>query len=126
MAFPFHDSPTYPTIKSMEQWEKVKSSKVEMLIHLLQHHLSNDEHQAVDWTEVDGAKVPMWRNHDGNPMDLDIRQFDTDLMSKGKRKILVYMEFPMMAPLLQSVWDILYDCTVTLTGPFAGLEAAWH
>ena len=110
MAFPRHKSPTYPAVSTLEEWAAVKSSKVELLIKLLHHHLLHDEHQQVDWMDVDSLSVPMWRDVGGCPVDGGRHHVDASLMTSGTRKILVYHEFPMMAPLLVSVSGVQSSC----------------
>jgi hypothetical protein len=101
VAFPHHISPTYPAVSTDEEWRKVSSSKVELLVKLVQHHLLDDSHQKVDWMDVDGLSVPIWKDGSGCPVDA--QDVDDSLMAKGTRKILVYHEFTMMTALLVSV-----------------------
>ncbi|KAG2337010.1 hypothetical protein BDR05DRAFT_952938 [Suillus weaverae] len=84
---------------SLTEWDKVRSTKVDTLIKVLGWQLESNMHHIfkVDkedaMTEAGGAaKVP-------NAQYVAM----PDLMTRGMRKILVYIEFPMMAPLLISV-----------------------
>ncbi|KAG0693135.1 P-loop containing nucleoside triphosphate hydrolase protein, partial [Suillus ampliporus] len=122
VAFPHHTSPTYPGVRSMIEWVPVKSSKVEMLVTLIGWQLESDDHhifpvedddastEAPESAIVPSAPAPV--DPEAPPLETptpisqnpNARYVEmTDLMSKGTRKILVYIEFPMMAPLLVSV-----------------------
>ncbi|KAG2122464.1 P-loop containing nucleoside triphosphate hydrolase protein [Suillus bovinus] len=51
VAFPHHTSPTYPAVKSLAEWQTVKSSKVDTLVNVLGWHLENDEHDIFIWSK---------------------------------------------------------------------------
>lgn len=124
VAFPNHTTPIYPVVATLEEWNGVRSSKVDLLVKLLHHHLLDDKHQQVDWVDVDGLSVPMWRDAGGCPMEGGPREVDTSLMTLGTRKILIYHEFPMMAPLLVSVSDLYVYHLFTMLMTIEGIEAS--
>jgi hypothetical protein len=124
-------------VKSLEEWDKVRSTKVDTLVTLLAWHLESDSQttfniedwntntaQGADLQTAVNVEEPIASALDANPMDqsdgyvpqqsnntitgkVNARYVEMlDLMTMGKRKILVYMEFPMMAPLLVSVLQL--------------------
>lgn len=95
VSFPHHTSPNYESLKTLDEWTKVKSTKVEALISLLTWHLTSDDHQQIKAGEESAFLA--------NSSSCGAEKAPDDLMTMGARKILVYMEFPMMAPLLVSV-----------------------
>ncbi|KAG1759110.1 hypothetical protein EDD22DRAFT_956196 [Suillus occidentalis] len=112
VAFPRHTSPTYPTVKTLGEWSNVRSTKVDVLVTLLTWHLESDGHPVHQFNvdsnfgKVEGQEAyPNARN-----------QKFPHLMSMGKRKILVYTEFPMMVPLLSSVLKLHNIVPLTLNG----------
>jgi hypothetical protein len=95
----------------LDEWAEVRSSKVTSLIELLQWHLKSDNRDVFKNldkppTEEDSGSDVM-DMEDGGMKDL------TGLMNMGTQKILVYMEFPMMAPLLVSVSPYEYGPLLT-------------
>ncbi|KAG2357496.1 P-loop containing nucleoside triphosphate hydrolase protein, partial [Suillus spraguei] len=107
VAFPHHQSPTYPVMKSLAEWDTLRSTKVDTLIMLLAWHLESDEHVTFDIDEetTKGAGPPPSNQlADPLPATPNAKYIAMlDLMMMGTRKILVYIEFPMMAPLLLSL-----------------------
>ncbi|KAG2063203.1 hypothetical protein BDR04DRAFT_1164116, partial [Suillus decipiens] len=111
VAFPFHNSPHYPPVNTFEEYDKVRSTKVDYLMTILRWHLISDDHgvyrdldkqvteeeQQIQEDEYDEATDPDIVG------EYAISRPVPDLMHRGKRKILVFMEFPMMAPLLVSI-----------------------
>jgi SNF2 family DNA or RNA helicase len=101
----------------LDEWDKVRSTKVDTLVTLLGWHLESDNNAAFSMED------PTASMHDPTLMDqsggdapqqcganntvtrkVNMRYVEMPgLMTMGTRKILVYMEFPMMAPLLVSV-----------------------
>ncbi|KAG1718438.1 P-loop containing nucleoside triphosphate hydrolase protein, partial [Suillus lakei] len=107
VVFPHHQSPTYPVVKSLDEWDTLRSTKVDTLIKLLAWHLESDDHATFN-IEEDTAKdeIPPPSNQlaDTPPARPNAEYIAMpDLMTRGTRKILVYIEFPMMAPLLLSL-----------------------
>lgn len=111
-------------MKTLEEWSNVRSTKVDVLVTLLTWHLESDGHPvhefnvdgnftegAADEAHVKSAGAESSQRDsedDGKDEGQDIfpnarNQKFPHLMSMGKRKILVYTEFPMMVPLLSSV-----------------------
>ncbi|KAG2136436.1 hypothetical protein DEU56DRAFT_756342 [Suillus clintonianus] len=110
VAFPYHDSPIYPAVRTLDQYYEKRSTKVETLMTILRWHLSSDAngvYRDLDKKLTDEEQQQLDEEYDP-ATDLDVvghHALDThlpDLMKMGKRKILVFMEFPMMAPLLIS------------------------
>ncbi|KAG1784565.1 P-loop containing nucleoside triphosphate hydrolase protein [Suillus plorans] len=136
-AFPRHTSPIYPIVKTLEEWSNVRSTKVDVLVTLLTWHLESDEHPVhefnVDSNFTEGAADQAHvKNAGAEPSQRDseddVKNEGQDLcpntrnqkfphlMSMGKRKILVYTEFPMMVPLLSSVLKLHNIVPLTLNG----------
>ncbi|KIL63772.1 hypothetical protein M378DRAFT_11866 [Amanita muscaria Koide BX008] len=78
----------FPSFKSVEQWEKRPGSKLLVLIRLLKHLLQDD---AIDHVKVEGSEVvyPPPPQHEGAE-------------PTRTRKILVYYEYPMTTPSIES------------------------
>lgn len=107
MVFPHHQSPTYPVVKSLAEWDTLRSTKVDTLIKLLAWHLESDDHDTFnidEETPKDDIPPPSNQLVDTPPARPNAEYIAMpDLMTRGTRKILVYIEFPMMAPLLLSL-----------------------
>ncbi|KAG1748546.1 hypothetical protein EDB19DRAFT_1825600 [Suillus lakei] len=138
VTFPHHTSPTYPAVKSLTDWDKVRSSKVDTLVTLLAWELESDNHYIFHVKDDDtnteageSAKVPSPppapKEKDASPelqetpkpniLKPNVRYAEmTDLMTRGTRKILVYIEFPMMAPLLVSVLKLFNIIPLVIHG----------
>ncbi|KAM6488891.1 P-loop containing nucleoside triphosphate hydrolase protein [Amanita muscaria] len=78
----------FPSFKSIEQWEKRPGSKLLVLIGLLKHLLKDD---AIEHVKVEGSEVvyPPPPQHEG-------------AVPTRTRKILVYYEYPMTTPSIES------------------------
>jgi TATA-binding protein-associated factor len=79
----------WPTFRSLEEWEPVKSTKMEILAQICAHYLSHDDVKDVIF-------------EDGRPVFPPTPEV-TDAKTQKTRRIIVYGEFPSMAPLLQNV-----------------------
>ena len=124
-AFPFHESPSYPIVTTHAEYSAVRSTKADMLIALIRSHLSTDsltpvsfdhrpEHPYIiganefpilnrPWIPGPGANVSphlLW-----TPLERD-ESVQMPSLDEGSRKILIYHEFAMMAPLILSVSGI--------------------
>ncbi|KAG2355243.1 hypothetical protein BDR07DRAFT_1493392 [Suillus spraguei] len=60
VVFPHHQSPTYPVVKSLAEWDMVRSTKVDMLIKLLAWHLQSDEHDTFNIDEESAKGDQCW------------------------------------------------------------------
>lgn len=121
-AFPFHESPTYRVVSTLAEYLPVRSTKADMLVALVCHHLSTNSLMPVSFDHhpelpciIDasdhpilnrpwapspvtcGPPCPLW-----TPLEIDAGT-QMPQLNKGSRKILVYHEFAMMAPLILSV-----------------------
>ncbi|KAK1233548.1 hypothetical protein PQX77_003294 [Marasmius sp. AFHP31] len=81
-----------PRFKTLEEWEPVKSTKIDTCVRIIQHYLSHD-------------------NIDDPFMTSDIRYPDPPRVETGqnppqKRKILVYAGFPSRWSILRDILDI--------------------
>jgi hypothetical protein len=115
VAFPFHTSPNYHAVDTLEEYDDLRSTKLDSLMTLLRWHLVSDDngvYRDLDkvLTAEEQEELDAEYNEDtdidtigSHALDRDI----PDLMIKGKRKILVYTEFPMMEPLINSVSVVL-------------------
>ncbi|KAG1720855.1 P-loop containing nucleoside triphosphate hydrolase protein, partial [Suillus paluster] len=121
---------------SLAEWDKVRSSKVDTLVTLLGWQLESDDHHVFQVEDDDAsteagesAKVlsppPASIEKDAQPRETptlispkpNARYVPMkDLMTKGTRKILVYIEFPMMAPLLVSVLKLFNIIPLVIHG----------
>ncbi|KAG9318996.1 P-loop containing nucleoside triphosphate hydrolase protein [Chiua virens] len=121
-AFPFHESPTYPVVSSLAGYSEVRSTKADMLVALVCHHLSTNSLTAVSFDQhpnspciADGSDKPIlnrpWVPNPGadaspcllwTPLEPD-EGIQMSHSRSGSRKILIYHEFAMMAPLILSV-----------------------
>jgi len=132
-AFPFHESPTYTVISTRAEYSAVRSTKADMLVALVCHHLSTNsltpvsfdhhpklpcivdtgEHPILNrpWVPTPGvdAPCPLW-----TPLDTD-EGTQVPQLKTGSRKILIYHEFAMMAPLILSVSG---NCRTSEPAPF--------
>ncbi|KXN82140.1 SWI/SNF-related matrix-associated actin-dependent regulator [Leucoagaricus sp. SymC.cos] len=79
----------WPTIKSLEDWEPVKSTKMTVCAQLCKYYLTHDDVPDVDFV-------------DGEPVFPDIPQLPSGDV-KRTRRLIVYAEFASMQPLLQDV-----------------------
>ncbi|KAM6488893.1 P-loop containing nucleoside triphosphate hydrolase protein [Amanita muscaria] len=82
----------FPSFNSLGEWEKRPGSKLSVLIRLLRHLLSDDE---IEHVSVDGSDVlfPMAPQHEGRE-------------PTRSRKILIYYEYPMTTPSIQSAMNV--------------------
>lgn len=79
----------WPTFKSLEQWEPVKSTKMDSCARICAHYLKHDD--IGDVAFEDGQLV--------FPDAIDVPEAG----ARRTRRIIIYAEFPSMAPLLQNV-----------------------
>lgn len=96
---------------TIEEYTPVRSTKVDSLVTILRYHLVSDEHgvyQDLD-KELTDEELAQLDHEDAEDYDIDIDL--PGIMSMGKRKILVYTEFAMMAPLLKSVSVVVLTIT---------------
>ncbi|KAG2136443.1 hypothetical protein DEU56DRAFT_756348 [Suillus clintonianus] len=111
VAFPWHDSPVYPAIRTLQEYHDKRSTKVDILMTILRWHLISDENGVYrdldkELTEVDQEALDNAYDKETDPDVIGPHSIDKELpglMTMGKRKILVFTEFPMMAPLLISI-----------------------
>ncbi|KAG0693276.1 hypothetical protein DFH29DRAFT_1007449 [Suillus ampliporus] len=113
VAFPWHESPLYEPVESLDQWGQCRSTKVDQLITLTTWHLISDDHQVYKDLDKDDRDQT-----DQDPKELlnEINADHPNLMTMGTRKVLIYMEFPMMAPLIVSVLKLYNIHAMTLNG----------
>lgn len=79
----------WPSFRSLEEWEPVKSTKMEVLAKICAHYLSHDDVEDVTFEE-------------GRPVFPPVPELE-DAKTQQTRQIIVYGEFPSMAPLIQNV-----------------------
>jgi hypothetical protein len=111
VPLPFHNSPNYPPVADWDEYNEVRSTKVDYLMTLLRWHLISDDNGVYkdldkELTEEEQKKLDDEYDKDTDPDfigDYAIDKELPELMSMGTKKILVYTEFTMMAPLLLSV-----------------------
>ncbi|KAJ8581744.1 hypothetical protein M405DRAFT_846837 [Rhizopogon salebrosus TDB-379] len=116
VAFPFHTSPKYPPITTHAEWDHVRSSKVDGLIELLLWHLRSDDHGVFQDLDKEVKSDAEHEMEDDPGVDHADHEDTSAIMTLGTRKILVYMEFPMMAPLLVSILKLHNIQPLTLNG----------
>ncbi|KXN81812.1 Chromatin-remodeling complex ATPase chain isw-1 [Leucoagaricus sp. SymC.cos] len=75
-----------PTIKSLEEWEPIKSTKMDVCARVCAHYLSRDD--VLDVEFVNGEPI----------FPATPTSEDTEILKT--RRIIIYTEFPSMAPLL--------------------------
>jgi hypothetical protein len=98
-------------VATIEEYTPVRSTKVDSLVTILRYHLASDEHgvyQDLD-KELTDEELAQLDHEDAEEDDIDIDL--PGIMSMGKRKILVYTEFAIMAPLLKSVSVVVSTIT---------------
>ncbi|KAG1905166.1 P-loop containing nucleoside triphosphate hydrolase protein [Suillus fuscotomentosus] len=111
VPLPFHNSPNYPPVADWDEYNEVRSTKVDYLMTLLRWHLISDDNGVYkdldkELTEEEQKKLDDEYDKDTDPDfigDYAIDKELPELMSMGTKKILVYTEFTMMAPLLLSI-----------------------
>ncbi|KAG9308933.1 P-loop containing nucleoside triphosphate hydrolase protein [Chiua virens] len=124
-AFPFHESPSYPVVTTRAQYSAVRSTKADMLVAVVLHHLSTnfltpvsfERHPTLPsvtdsrdcpilnqpWVAASDPNAPprpLW-----TPLETDEGQ-EMPQLKNGSRKVLVYHEFAMMAPLILSILKV--------------------
>ncbi|KAF8431211.1 hypothetical protein L210DRAFT_934667 [Boletus edulis BED1] len=92
-AFPFHESPSYPVVAT-----RVEYSILPCIVN------------ADDNSNLNCPSVPLW-----TPLEAD-ESIRMPLLEKGSRKILIYHEFAMMAPLILSILRIYGVDAVAING----------
>ena len=80
-----------PKFKGLDEWEPVKSTKMDACARICQHYLTQDDVEDVTF-------------EDGSPI-LDSSK-PAGGLSSTTRRILIYAEFPSMTPLLRNVSPI--------------------
>lgn len=81
-----------PIFKSLEEWEPVKSTKMDVCARICRHYLQQDDVPDVEFQ--DGQVIfPTLAQKPGEPGETASRT----------RKILIYAEFPSMTGILQNV-----------------------
>ncbi|KAF5344632.1 hypothetical protein D9756_011234 [Leucocoprinus leucothites] len=76
-------------VASLDEWEPIRSTKMDVCARLCRHYLTNDDVEDVHFEE-------------GEPIFPDIPSIPRHKISR-KRRIIIYAEFPSMAPLLQNI-----------------------
>ncbi|KAF5343888.1 hypothetical protein D9756_011620 [Leucocoprinus leucothites] len=82
-------SESLPVVASLDEWEPIRSTKMDVCARLCRHYLTNDDVEDVHFEE-------------GEPIFPDIPSIPRHKISR-KRRIIIYAEFPSMAPLLQNI-----------------------
>jgi TATA-binding protein-associated factor len=77
-----------PVFTSLYEWEEAKSTKMDACAKICRHYLSRDDVADVDFK--DGQLVLPAHNPSGQPFT-------------QRRRVLIYSEFPSMAPILRNV-----------------------
>lgn len=79
----------WPTFKSLEEWEPLKSTKMDVCAKICAHYLKHDDVGDITFEEGEAVfpDVP-------DLLETEVRR---------TRRIIIYAEFPSMAPLLQNV-----------------------
>lgn len=77
-----------PVFKSLDQWEDAKSTKMDVCARICRHYLSRDDIEDIDFK--DGQLVFPASNSSNQPFTQN-------------RRILIYSEFPSVAPILRNV-----------------------
>ncbi|KAH0826063.1 hypothetical protein J3R83DRAFT_5787 [Lanmaoa asiatica] len=124
-AFPFHESPVYPVVSTRAEYSAVRSTKADMLVALVCHHLSTDSLAPASFDHhpdlpcvIDASEQPIlnqpWVPSPGvgepprplwTPIEPD-GGVQMPQLKAGSRKILIYHEFAMMAPLILSIFKV--------------------
>lgn len=79
-----------PTFKTLDEWEPVKSTKMDVCAKLCQYYLQRDD-------------VPDVEFKDGRPIFPKIRLPQPGQVITQNRKLLIFAEFPSMTGLLRNV-----------------------
>ncbi|KAF9442094.1 P-loop containing nucleoside triphosphate hydrolase protein [Macrolepiota fuliginosa MF-IS2] len=92
----------WPTFKSLEEWEPLKSTKMDVCAKICAHYLTHDDVGDVVFEE-------------GQPIFPDIPDMrEADI--QRTRRIIIYAEFPSMAPLLQNVLQLYGVKSLAING----------
>ncbi|KAG1736625.1 uncharacterized protein EDB91DRAFT_1083295 [Suillus paluster] len=110
VAFPHHTSPMYPTVKSLTEWDKVKDKDASTKAGESAKVLSPPP--ALIEKDAQPHETPTLISLKPNARYVPMK----DLMTKGTHKILVYIKFPMMAPLLVSVLKLFNIIPLVIHG----------
>jgi hypothetical protein len=81
-----------PRFNTLDQWEPVKSTKMDACARICVHYLKHDDVDDVNFDE-------------GQLIFPDVRDIPGAKLSR-RRQIIIYSEFPSMAPLLQNVSNL--------------------
>jgi TATA-binding protein-associated factor len=79
----------WPSFKTLEEWEPLKSTKMDTCARVVAHYLSDDNIQDVTFVA-------------GCPVFPELVKTHKDQL-RQTRRIIIYAEFSSMAPLLQNV-----------------------
>jgi hypothetical protein len=108
VAYPFAEHKKYSPFKSLEDYQNTPGSKIDLLISLVKHSLLHDDIQPASFDENGKAQWPL----------------APESPNSGTRKIIIYHEFTMMAPLILSVRHafVLLESTVSNHAGFQTLR----
>ncbi|KAG1804170.1 uncharacterized protein BJ212DRAFT_1486811 [Suillus subaureus] len=111
-------------MSSVNEYEEVHSTKVDSLMMIIQWHLVSDNN-SVYWDldkELTAEQQQQLDDKYDKDTDLDFVGLHSlennlpDLITMGRQKILVFTEFPMMAPLLKAILMLHNISVLTLHG----------
>ncbi|KAF9441652.1 hypothetical protein P691DRAFT_683240 [Macrolepiota fuliginosa MF-IS2] len=91
----------WPLFKSLEEWEPVKSTKMDVCARVCKHYLTHDDME--DVTFVDG--VPVFPESAATGKEI-----------RRNRRVIIYAEFSSMAPLLQNVLSLYGIPSLAING----------
>ncbi|KAH7918095.1 hypothetical protein BV22DRAFT_1051967 [Leucogyrophana mollusca] len=134
VAWPFGSSNDYPVFKSMEEWRNSdKGTKLQQLVLILQHHIWDHHLGPLQFNTYGGIRLigneatpttsPV-SSPSSSPKQAPLRvgtpppTFRVEYLEPPPpgRKILVYHEFPMMADLILSVFNLHNISALALNG----------
>ena len=143
-AFPFHESLSYPVVNMHVEYSAVRSTKADMLVALVCHHLSMDLLMPVLFDEH--PKLPCVINADSHvilnrpwipgtnenvspyllwtPLETG-ENVQIPKSEKGSQKILIYHKFSMMAPLILLVSGTSKSVSFYLPALSADTQDIW-
>jgi len=81
-----------PSFKTLEEWEPLKSTKMDTCARVVAHYLTDDNVEDVTFT-------------DGRPVFPELVRTGKDQI-RQTRRIIIYAEFSSMAPLFQNVGSL--------------------
>ncbi|RDB19056.1 Transcription regulatory protein SNF2 [Hypsizygus marmoreus] len=92
----------WPSFKTLEEWEPVKSTKMDVCAQICSHYLTHDDVEDVAFVE-------------GKPVFPEIVAIPGKEVLKTRR-IIIYSEFSSMAPLLQNVLRLYGIASLAING----------